>query len=124
VGQLLSGANGSWTGAPLSYAYQWQSAEPVYDNGSIVTDDGEIVVDEWASIGGATSINLTVAAAQLGLMLRLSVIATNGDGASAPAYSTQAGPVAAISTSGTGLSAAFPAGLSAYDRRLILLIGN
>jgi hypothetical protein len=121
---LLSGGNGTWTGSPLGYAYQWQEAEPIYDEGSLVYDDDEIVTDEWADVATATTINFTILTSQLGMMLRLRVIASNGDGASDPAYSEQVGPVRSLTVgSAAGLSAALTAGLSSVDERLILLIG-
>lgn len=121
--QQLAGSNGSWTGTPNSYAYQWQIAEVVRHNGSIVVDDDdEIVTLDWADITGETAATFTCTRDELAFMLRIEVIASNGDGASEPAYSEQVGPV--FIRSGQHISAALSAGLSPADERLILLIGT
>jgi hypothetical protein len=118
VGDLLSGANGTWTNSPTSYAYQWQHAEPVYDGDELVYDGAEIpanvVTLDYEDIAGATSINYTIESAVAGEMIRLRVIATNSAGSGSAAYSTQDGPVtffAPTITSYSGLSATtlFPA---------------
>ncbi len=75
-GATLSCDSGTWTNTPTSYAYQWQSSP----NGTTWTDTQT----------GST----LVLSGYNDLFVRCGVTATNGDGASSPAYSLTAGPVA------------------------------
>ena len=68
VGSVLSLSNGSWTGSPTSYAKQWQ----------------EDIAGTWTDIAGETGDTYTTDHAG---SFRGEVIATNGVGASDPAYS-------------------------------------
>ncbi len=70
----LTAANGAWKYQPTSYAYQWQRCS--------ANDAGTC-----ADISGATGSTYTVADADLGGWLRLSVKATNLNGTSAAAMS-------------------------------------
>jgi len=84
VGQTLSTTNGTWSGSPTSYGYQWQrdnSGGGVYSN-----------------IGGATSSSYTLVSADLGCNVRCVVTATNAAG-STSANSNAVGPVAAAPAS-------------------------
>ena len=76
-GQILS-ATSTWNPAGASYAYQWQGSS---DNGST-----------WANISGATASTYTLASADLGHLVRVSVTAVNGYG-TATASSTGVGPI-------------------------------
>jgi hypothetical protein len=67
VGQVLTVSNGTWTGAPTSYAYHWQRCTSATSCTNIV---------------GATSQTYTVRAADAGDTLRAVVAATNADGTS------------------------------------------
>jgi hypothetical protein len=78
-GQTLSAVTGSWTNAPLGFAYQWQRCD---SRGSSCVD-----------ISGATSSSYTVASADTGSTIRVAVTATNAGG-SATALSTQTTVVA------------------------------
>jgi hypothetical protein len=75
---ILSGAysftasNGTWTGSPASYAYQWE-----------ISDDGET---GWTDIEGATSASYLAIEAQQGKFVRCGVIATNANGPSAEVF--------------------------------------
>jgi large repetitive protein len=87
-GQQLSTTNGSWTGSPTSYAYQWQDCNS--SGGSCV------------SISGATSSTYTLQASDVGSTIRSVVTATNAGGstpASAPATSAVASTVGGLSCS-------------------------
>lgn len=75
VGTPEVGSNGSWTGSPNTFAYQWNS-------------DG-------TPIGGATSINYTPVSGDIGHVLTLTVTATNSTGDSSPATSAGSPTVAA-----------------------------
>jgi YD repeat-containing protein len=75
VGTRMAVSNGSWSGSPLAYSYQWQDC-----NGT-----GEACT----AIAGATNANYTASKADAGHILAATVTATNGGG-SAPqtAYAT------------------------------------
>jgi hypothetical protein len=79
IGQALTVSNGTWTGAPTSYAYRWQRCASS---------------TSCANIAGAASQTYTVRAADAATMLRAVVAATNADGTST-ANSDQTATVAA-----------------------------
>src|SRR5581483_284485 len=89
VGYALSTNGGNWNPAGTSYAYQWQRS----------TDGGAT----WTSIASATASTYTLAAADLGAVLRVQVTATNSFGA-ASALS----PTSPVVASGTPVSTAAP----------------
>jgi len=82
-GQTLTAQNGSWTNEPTSFAYAWQRCDSTGAN--------------CAPISGAAAQSYVLVAADLGSTLRVSVIATNGGGESAPAISAQSAVVGASS---------------------------
>lgn len=94
VGRTLTGANGTWTNTPNSFAYQWQAAEIVTVGGKPMTVEGEIVTWPWEDIVGATSQTYEIGSYGTH-MIRLRVIASNGDGAGNAAFAVQDGPVLA-----------------------------
>ena len=65
-GSLLHASQGSWTGNPTSYAYQWNRCDDQAGN--------------CAAISGATSDHYTVQTADVGHRLRVQVTATNASG--------------------------------------------
>jgi len=67
VGQTLSASNGTWTGSPTSYAYQWEDCD----------SSGEAC----SSIGGATTAAHTLTHGEVGKTVRVVVTASNGSGA-------------------------------------------
>jgi beta-glucanase (GH16 family) len=67
TGDVLSTTNGTWTGAPTSYGYQWEDCAP----------DGTACSD----IAGATSNSYTVAASDAGHTIEVVVTAANAVGA-------------------------------------------
>ena len=77
VGETLTVSNGTWSGTPTSYGYQWQRC-----TGSTCT-----------GIAGATQQTYTVRQGDVGHTLRAVVTATNADGSST-ANSDQTGTVA------------------------------
>lgn len=80
VGQTLSSSTGSWQGTqPISYAYQWQRCDSGGGN--------------CANIPGASGSTYTVASADQGSTLRVTVTATNALGSSS-AQSAATGVVA------------------------------
>ena len=81
VGQTLSASQGSWTGAPASFAYQWVRCPP---NGGAANGSN------CASIGGATTTQYVVATADVGFRLRVRVTATNTDGSATVASNATA----------------------------------
>lgn len=68
IGQTLSVSTGGWTNSPTSFAYQWSDSAT-------------------GPIGGATASAYVPTSANLGHTLRVSVVATNAVGPSAPATS-------------------------------------
>jgi hypothetical protein len=86
-GQSLSATNGSWTGSPTSYAYQWQDCDSSGAN--------------CANIVGATTAGYTLAASDVNHTIRVAVTATN-EGGSTTASSTQTASVSAAQQSGGG----------------------
>ena len=82
VGQVLTANHGTWTNSPTSYGYQWQHST----NGTTWTT---------ASGSGATTSSYTVASADAGTYLRVTVTATNAGG-SASASSGATGVVPAV----------------------------
>jgi hypothetical protein len=78
-GQLLTAHNGSWSGSPTSFAYEWQSCDR-HGGGC-------------AAIAGATSTQYTVSSDDVGHRLRVVVTATNANG-SGSATSRSTGIVA------------------------------
>ena len=79
-GQALSTDNGSWSGSPSSYAYQWRQCD---SSGNNCTD-----------ISGATASSYTLASGDIGHTMRSVVTATNAGG-TASATSAQTGTVTA-----------------------------
>jgi hypothetical protein len=79
VGQTLTVSNGSWTGSPTEFAYQWQRCTSS---------------SSCAGITGATSQTYKIVSADAGRTLRAVVTAKNADGSST-ANSNQTSVVAA-----------------------------
>jgi hypothetical protein len=80
-GTTLTAHEGTWTGEPTSYSYQWKA--DTSGNGS------------FTNISGATSKTYTLAAGQSGDAVLVAVTATNGAGSSTAASSLPVGLVAA-----------------------------
>ena len=83
VTQPLTGSNGSWSGSPTSYRYQWKRCD----------SSGGTCLD----VAGATQTSYAPTLAELGKTLRFAVTATNAAG-SAVAVSVPTAPVAAAQT--------------------------
>lgn len=81
VGSTLSATQGSWSGSPTSFAYQWVRCP---------RDGGLPTGANCAAIGGATTSRYVVANADVGLRLRVRVTATNLDGSSTAASNATA----------------------------------
>ena len=81
-GSTLTTDNGTWSNSPTSYAYAWSRC-----NASGNT---------CAAISGATTQTYQVQQADVGSTLRVTVTATNGDGASAPATSAATAVVSSV----------------------------
>ncbi|MCW2925722.1 MAG: putative Ig domain family [Thermoleophilia bacterium] len=87
AGQVLTTTDGTWTGSPGSYTYQWRRCNAA----------GASCVD----IAGASASTRTLVAADVDATLRVVVTATNGSG-STPATSVQTAGIAGIApTAGT-----------------------
>jgi len=84
-GQTLKASEGSWSGSPTSYAYQWEDCN---SSGGACSE-----------IGGATSSSYKLAAGDVGHTMRVVVTATNAGG-STKASSEPSAVVVAVSGSG------------------------
>jgi PKD repeat protein len=92
----LTTSNGSWTGSPTSYTYQWQ------DCGA----------GQCQNISGATSSSYTLQSSDVGATIDVVVTAANGGG-SASATSAQTAAVTAGGGGGGGGGGSIPCALSA-----------
>ncbi|WP_298690166.1 hypothetical protein [uncultured Sphingomonas sp.] len=79
VGQTLSAAVGSWTGAPSGYAYQWRRA--------------------GSAIAGASASSYVVVSADAGSALGVQISATNGAGTTSALSGTLSVPGSAYAPS-------------------------
>jgi large repetitive protein len=84
-GQTLSTSNGSWTGSPTSYGYQWQDCSG----------------GGCANISGATGSSYTLQSSDVGDTIDVVVKATNAGG-SGSATSAKTASVAAAAVGGSG----------------------
>jgi hypothetical protein len=84
VGQALTANEGSWTGNPTSYAYQWQQC------------DADVAV--CSNVVGATGKTYGVRSADLGYRLRVAVTARNarGSGTATSAITAVVAPAVTI----------------------------
>ena len=78
VGRTLTGTQGTWSGAELTYAYRWQ----------------RYAASGWEDIPDATQASLTLTRYETGMRVRLRVTATNSEG-STVAYSDATNPIVA-----------------------------
>jgi hypothetical protein len=81
VGSTLNATQGSWSGSPTSFAYQWVRCP---------RDGGLPTGANCAAIGGASTSSYVVANADVGHRLRVRVTATNLDGSSTAASNATA----------------------------------
>ncbi len=91
LGAPLTAGAGTWLNAPASYALRWQRA----------TDAG------WVNIAGASGSSYVPSDADVGATLRVTVTATNADGA-AIAASPATGPIAGYSPPLPGVQTTTP----------------
>jgi len=68
VGDKLTVTNGTWSGSPTKFAYQWDRCDPTGDRQNCVP------------ISGATAQSYTAATADINHTLHANVLATNADG--------------------------------------------
>jgi hypothetical protein len=68
VGDRLTVTNGSWSGSPTKFSYQWYRCDPTGDRVNCVT------------IAGATAQSYAAATADINHTLKADVFATNADG--------------------------------------------
>ena len=88
VGQVLTTSNGSWTGSPIAYGYQWRRC----------TSQTDLLT--CLNIGSATAQSYTLTSAELNTFIRADVTATNGGGSTtATSAATSAVQVAATNPS-------------------------
>jgi hypothetical protein len=81
VGSTLSASQGSWTGAPTSFAYQWVRCP---------RSGGQPNGSDCAVIGGATTTSYVVSTADVDRRLRVRVTAANADGSATVASNATA----------------------------------
>ena len=89
TGDTLTTSNGSWTGSPTSYAYQWKRS---------TTSTGV-----YSDIPSATSSSYVVSELDVGYFFKVSVTATNGAGTSSAATSLATTAVVDIAPTSTAL---------------------
>jgi hypothetical protein len=77
-GEKLSASDGTWTGNPMSYAYQWE--------------DCNTLGESCSNISGATASSYTLAASDVGGTMRVAVSASNAGGSA----SATSAPTAAV----------------------------
>jgi hypothetical protein len=94
VGSQLTASNGSWSGSPTAYAYQWNRCDSAGAN--------------CAAVSGATNGSYLLASADQGSTVRVAVTASNGSG-STTAVSAATGSVVvpAVAPANTALPAIF-----------------
>ena len=91
VGSVLTADNGTWTGSPTSYSYQWKNSP-----------DGTT----WTNISGATSSTYTLQSGDATLYVACEITAANSNGNSLPSLSTATAAIAAL-TPALGLVAQY-----------------
>lgn len=111
AGQTLTTSNGTWTGSPTSYAYQWLRCDTAGAN--------------CADIAGATKTTYAVTSDDVGKRLRARVIATNADG-SANALTNPSSTVAAAGQTGAPVNSKAPtiSGTPAVGQQLRVAAGD
>jgi len=82
TGETLTTSNGTWTGTPTSYSYQWQRSAT---SGGVYTN-----------IASATSNTYVVSDTDVGYFIKAAVVATNGVGSSSAALSVETSAVTDI----------------------------
>jgi hypothetical protein len=82
TGETLTTSNGTWTGTPSSYSYQWQRA---------ATSGGV-----YSNIASATNSTYVVSDTDAGYFIKSAVVATNGVGSSSAALSSETAAVTDI----------------------------
>jgi subtilisin family serine protease len=95
VGQVLTASPGTWSNSPTSFGYQWQRST----NGTSWTSP---------SGSGATTSSYTIAAADAGSYLRVTVTATNAGGSASASSSPTATTVVANDTTPPTVSVTAP----------------
>jgi hypothetical protein len=91
-GQSLTTTNGSWTGSPSTYAYQWKRAS---------TSGGT-----YSNIPSATSRSYELTDADVGKYIKVSVIATNNVGPSAAELSDATSQISDVPVTTTSTTVA------------------
>jgi hypothetical protein len=84
-GHTLTASAGSWSGSPTSYSYQWQHCDSAGSN--------------CANIAGATSATYSLASADVGFTIAVSVTATNEAGSASAGSAATAVVTAGAQTS-------------------------
>jgi polysaccharide biosynthesis protein PslG len=84
TGQVVSTTNGTWSGSPTGYAYQWKRCD--------TTGAG------CTAVSGATGRSYTLATADIGASMRATVTATNAAGSSSATSAATAAVAAAAPT--------------------------
>jgi hypothetical protein len=109
-GQRLSASTGSWTGSPTGFAYEWLRCDSQGSN--------------CAAIVLANTSSYNVVTADVGSTLRVSVVASNGAGSSAPATSAQTEVVTAAPQPPTNTSPPAISGIAQQGQTLTASPGS
>jgi hypothetical protein len=109
VGQYLSATNGTWTGSPTGYAYQWQYSR---DNGAT-----------WLDVSGATTTVFQESSTFQDTLIRARITATNSAG-STTAASAAVGPVVALVAAPTNTALPLISGTAQIGQTLTAATGT
>jgi PKD domain len=108
-GQTLSASNGTWTGSPTSYAYQWEDCN---SSGA-----------SCANVSGATGSSYRLLAGDIGHTVRVVVTASNRGG-STPASSAATATVAAAPPPAAPVNTALPTVSGSAAEGVTLSVSN
>ncbi len=98
-GQKLTTSNGTWTGSPTDYDYQWTRCG---------TDGGAADASNCTEIGGANSNDYTLGSDEVGKRIRVKVTAQNAAGSTTKASNATAVVTASSTTGGAPVNKTEP----------------
>ena len=109
-GQILADSNGTWSGAPTSYTYQWE--------------DCNTAGNACSPIAGATAQEYELTPADVGNTIRVSEAGVNAGGSGTPASSSPTAVVAAALMLPANTKAPVVTGTASVGKRLSVTTGT